>query len=242
MLFQARLFIKREFISFYSFYKEHFYLTFLVDHDAQSLPGWCLLSRKHAQSILDLPSTLGNMNLWPAFEKVWAPEEVYFSTALNICGQMNEVIKRTLTHSKWDHKAVNLQDRAHPFCYDGLFDDALVSQVRRDGCLFLRKMKRSIDTEVWQNIIVRHKKARDYVVPIDVNRSTKREREYYDERRRHGERNDRHHRDRNNYEQLRRDEYNGRRYESDRRNEGNERKRFREDRYRDGGQKWNRRR
>jgi hypothetical protein len=35
---------------------------------------------------------------------------------------------------------LNLQDRAHPLCYDGLFNDEVVSQVRRDGCLFLRKM------------------------------------------------------------------------------------------------------
>jgi len=51
----------------------------------KALPGWCLLSRKHAQSILDLPQTqLGGMNLWPAFERVWAPEEVYFSYRFGI--------------------------------------------------------------------------------------------------------------------------------------------------------------
>jgi hypothetical protein len=63
------------------------------------------------------------MNLWPAFEKVWAPEEVYFPTALNICGLMDEVITRSVTHSKWNEKAANLKDRAHPICYDGYFDD-----------------------------------------------------------------------------------------------------------------------
>jgi hypothetical protein len=59
---------------------------------------------------------------------------------------------------------LNLQDRAHPLCYDGLFNDEVVSQVRRDGCLFLRKMKRSIDVNVWQDIVICRKKARDLSV------------------------------------------------------------------------------
>jgi hypothetical protein len=42
-----------------------------------------------------------------------------------------------------------------------------VSQVRRDGCLFLRKMKRSIDVKVWQDIVICRKKARDLSVSRD---------------------------------------------------------------------------
>lgn len=127
----------------------------------KALPGWCLLSRKHAQSILNIPSQLGGLNLWPAFERVWAPEEVYFPTALAICGHMDEVSKRSLTHSQWDERASNHKDRAHPLSYDGCFDDKLVSRVRRDGCLFLRKMKRLLDLSVWEQIVVQHKRAQD---------------------------------------------------------------------------------
>ena len=118
------------------------------------------------------------MNLWPAFEKVWAPEEVYFPTALHICGLMDEVVRRSVTHSKWDHTAANLQDRAHPLCYDGHFNDELVGQVRRNGCLFLRKIKQSICLEVWQNIVLQHKKGCDRKMTVAANGSTKRGREW----------------------------------------------------------------
>ncbi|KAL7516759.1 hypothetical protein ACHAWX_001739 [Stephanocyclus meneghinianus] len=142
----------------------------------KALPGWCLLSRKHAQHIINLPLRLEGMNLWPAFEKVWAPEEVYFPTALNICGLMDEVIRRSVTHSQWNEKATNLKDRAHPICYDGYFDDGLVRRVRREGCLFLRKMKQSIVMDDWQDIVIHRRKMRDETLTESSGRS-KRERE-----------------------------------------------------------------
>lgn len=159
------------------------------------------------------------MNMWPAFEKVWAPEEVYFPTALNICGLMDEVVRRAVTHSKWDHKASNLQDRAHPLCYDGQFSDELVCRVRRDGCLFLRKMKHSIDVEVWHNIVVRHMKGRDG--------GTKQGRDWENGRSRNYDRDDRH--------------YHKRRFDSNRRH-GDDRRRYDSDRYRDDEPHWKRRR
>ena len=126
------------------------------------MPGWCFLSRKHAQSILNIPSQLEGMNLWPAFERVWAPEEVFIPTALAICGHLDddEVSRRALTHSQWDERAKNHKDRAHPISYDGCFDDELVSRVRRDGCLFMRKLKKQLDVNVWEQIVVQHKRGR----------------------------------------------------------------------------------
>ena len=102
------------------------------------------------------------MNLWPAFERVWAPEEVFIPTALAICGHLDdeEVSKRALTHSQWDERAKNHKDRAHPISYDGCFDDELVSRVRRDGCLFMRKLKNQLDVNVWEQIVVQHKRGR----------------------------------------------------------------------------------
>ena len=125
------------------------------------MPGWCLLSRKHARGILDIPSHLGGMNLWPAFERVWAPEEVFLPTALAISGSMDGVSRRALTHSRWDVRAADRGDRAHPLSYDGSFDDELVSWTRAEGCLFLRKMKRPLDLSVWERIVVRRERCRD---------------------------------------------------------------------------------
>lgn len=120
-----------------------------------SLPGWCLLSRKHARGILDIPSLLGGMDLWPAFDRVWAPEEVFLPTALALCGNMSGVSRRSLTHSRWDERAANHKDRAHPLSYDGRLDDELVFTTRTQGCLFLRKIKRPLDLSVWDRIVVR---------------------------------------------------------------------------------------
>ncbi|EJK51802.1 hypothetical protein THAOC_28994, partial [Thalassiosira oceanica] len=125
----------------------------------KALPGWCLLSRKHARSMLDLPDSLGGNNLWPAFERVWAPEEVYLPTALSVCGHMDEVSRRALTHSRWDERAARHEDRAHPLSYDGRFGHELVSSLRRDGRLFLRKMKRPLDLDVWERVVLRKEEA-----------------------------------------------------------------------------------
>lgn len=213
-------------------------MNILLDNIILRLPGWCFLSRKHAQQILDLPSQLNNLNLWPAFEKVWAPEEVYFPTALNICGVMDDVAKRTVTHSKWDHKAANLQDRAHPLCYDGRFDDELVRQVRRDGCLFLRKMRQSIDLDCWQEIIIHHKKGRDLTSSRNHQHyNSNRERERADGRNR--DRADRYHSD---YSCERGSTNNGRhRYSSNRQHYRSDELRYCSERYRDGERKWKRR-
>ena len=129
----------------------------------KALPGWCLLSRKHAQSILEFPEKhLDGMSLWPAFERVWAPEEVYFPTALALCGYMEEeeeVSKRSVTHSEWDTRASNHKDRAHPLTYDDKFDDELVRRVRNEnGALFMRKLKKDLDLNVWEDIVIRRGK------------------------------------------------------------------------------------
>ena len=164
----------------------------------KALPGWCFLSRKHAQSILNLPTQLGGMNLWPAFERVWAPEEVFISTALAICGHMNnnEVSRRSLTHSQWDERAANHKDRAHPLAYDGYFDDKLVSRVRRDGCLFMRKLKMPLDVSTWDQIIVQKRRGHTAGYSQDLGRGRGdmqgRGRGRDDDRRRHHSQNERH--------------------------------------------------
>jgi hypothetical protein len=114
------------------------------------------------------------MNLWPAFERVWAPEEVYFPTVMSLCGFLdnynendddgnnnsnNEVSNRSLTYSEWDTRASNHKDRAHPLTYDDNFDYKLVRRVRNEnGALFLRKLKRGLDLNVWEDIVVRREK------------------------------------------------------------------------------------
>ena len=179
----------------------------------KALPGWCLLSRKHARSMLDLPGRLGGNNLWPAFERVWAPEEVYVPTALSLCGHMDEVSRRALTHSQWDERAARHEDRAHPLSYDGCFDHELVSRLRRDGRLFLRKMKRPLDPSVWEQVVLRKEKAE---APGNERPSYQRDRHGadrhhsrpHDSRRRHDPRHDRS-RD-GGYDRRKRDQYDNR--------------------------------
>jgi hypothetical protein len=127
------------------------------------------------------------MNLWAAFERVWAPEEVFIPTALAICGHMDEVRRRALTHSQWDERAANHKDRAHPLSYDGCFDDKLVSRVRRDGCLFMRKLKRPLDVSVWEQIVVQRRRGRDIEEAVQPEYDRNNRYGYHGQ----GERNDR---------------------------------------------------
>lgn len=40
----------------------------------KNIPGWCMLSAKHAKKVLDIPQQLQNRDLFPLFKNVWAPE------------------------------------------------------------------------------------------------------------------------------------------------------------------------
>lgn len=118
----------------------------------KALPGWCLLSRNHMQEIIDIPHRyLGGQGLWPLFSHVWAPEEMYFPTALALLGYLPgpDVELRGLTHAKWPDRG----NCAHPISYDEMFDKKLIDDLRRSGSLFLRKMKRPLDEDIWWKVV-----------------------------------------------------------------------------------------
>jgi len=53
------------------------------------------------------------------------------------------VINRSLFHARWDHRARNETDRAHPLAYDGLFSREPVDRIAdEEGCVFMRKLTR----------------------------------------------------------------------------------------------------
>ena len=64
-------------------------LTPHLPYDAihKALPGWIVVCRKHLEKIIQLDAGVvdggtGERGLWRMFDGVWAPEEVYFPTAL----------------------------------------------------------------------------------------------------------------------------------------------------------------
>jgi hypothetical protein len=120
----------------------------------KALPGWCLLSKKHAEQVLNLPEQLGGKELYPLFKSVWAPEEVFFPTALSLVGILpgNEVVQRSIMWAKWDERAKGSQ-RAHPIVYDGDFGENLVTRARNEGFMFMRKFKQKLNVLDWERII-----------------------------------------------------------------------------------------
>lgn len=122
----------------------------------KNLPGWCLLSRKHIQAILDMPKNhLGGQELYPLFSKVWAPEEVFFPTALNLLGFLDpdEVARKSVLWAKWDMRSKG-RDRAHPLTYDGKFGRELVKKARLEGYYFMRKLKHEMSIDEWKTALI----------------------------------------------------------------------------------------
>ena len=126
----------------------------------KALPGWCLLSRTHMQSILDLPTSLeisetSTQTLWSLFETVWAPEELYFPTCLSLLGHLpsDNVVSQSLMFACWDEKARNHSDRAHPRVYDCYFGENLIGELQESGYLFMRKLQKPIDLKLWKSAI-----------------------------------------------------------------------------------------
>ena len=108
-----------------------------------------------SSQILHLPSTaLKGRDLYSLFQNVWAPEEVYFPTALSLLGLLpgEEVVEHSIMWAKWDERARG-KDRAHPIEYDRDFGRSLVDDARRQNCYFIRKLKKRIDVRVWESIV-----------------------------------------------------------------------------------------
>ena len=120
----------------------------------KALPGWCLLSKKHAKQVLDLPKSLSGKDLYPLFQHIWAPEEVYFPTALSLVGALpsREVVGRSIMWAKWDERARG-SERAHPIDYDGRFSRNLVMCAVKEGCFFMRKFKIPVNVRLWETIV-----------------------------------------------------------------------------------------
>mmetsp|Transcript_11333 Transcript_11333/g.13143 ORF Transcript_11333/g.13143 Transcript_11333/m.13143 type:complete len:382 (+) Transcript_11333:73-1218(+) len=141
----------------------------------KSLPGWALFSKDHLQSIIDIKDRLGGRELFPLFKGVWAPEEVYFPTALALLGKLHnpkEVVRRSLMWSKWDH-SLKGEEKAHPIEY---YDVGEIANIQREGFIFMRKWKKRIDSNLWRNLVLKRndtdetsnsKRSRNYEVTAD---------------------------------------------------------------------------
>jgi hypothetical protein len=150
-------------------------LSHIIPYEAiwKALPGWCVLSKKHMKLVLDMPvKHLGGKELYPIFGTVWAPEEVFFPTALSLLGVLpsDEVIRnQSLVYSHF------IRGQPHPKEYD-LRDPRSVEQIatilreeKREtniyqnmgsddaivvaGYITLRKVKHPIDEKTWEQII-----------------------------------------------------------------------------------------
>ena len=172
----------------------------------KALPGWCVLSRKHVQEIVDLPKKLDGHELIRAFTNCWAPEEVYFPTALALLGyiQTDAVVRKSLVHAEWNERARNERDRAHPRCFDGEFDRDLVRELRSKGCLFVRKVKYSMPLHEWQRAV------QGRAEHAGQKRSHTSDRDYERDRSSHKRRHDHHEEERHRRRRL--DDREARRY------------------------------
>jgi len=133
-------------------------VNFPRDAIYKALPGWCMLSRQHMEKVLDLPRILGNdRDVWPAFKDVWAPEELYFATALALVGVLpgEEIVLKSLIFAKWDSRAKIHSERSHPLNYDKKFTYKFVCSMRKNGYYFMRKLKEPIALNLWKCIVLK---------------------------------------------------------------------------------------
>lgn len=117
---------------------------------------WMALTRTHGMAIVSIPSKhLEDRPLWPAFRKVRASDEMYFSTALSTLGILhrpkgggevtgesstknescagNRVRRRRITYCDWSVGAKN------PASFTRREWKEVVEKARGEGCLLARK-------------------------------------------------------------------------------------------------------
>ena len=135
----------------------------------KALPGWIMLTRRHAVEIVRLP-TLVNADLIAAWGPggqwserkggVFAPEEVYFATNLSILGYLrdngkndmkrtgDEVYRQRVTWAQWKKHG-----DANPITYSDFSVD-IIRKFRSEGAVFARKFdKSSCNAQKWLNVI-----------------------------------------------------------------------------------------
>ena len=119
----------------------------------KALPGWGVLCRAHVKAILDM---LPSHDFWKAFETCWAPEEVYFGTALSLLGLLTEVQNKSLVYAEWNDRARNEKDRAHPRTFaSNDFSQGLVDYIReKKGCIFVRKVTKPMALHWWKQSVL----------------------------------------------------------------------------------------
>jgi len=131
---------------------------------------WIVLTRNHAEKILDIPSKLTDPQaFYQCFAQVRASDEMYFPTALAILGLIHtsnttdknqgsttttrmigpNVQKRRITYCDWSGGAKN------PVTFQDVQDlRNCISLARNEGCLLARKFSSdSITLQEWSNVI-----------------------------------------------------------------------------------------
>lgn len=114
---------------------------------------WMVLTRHDAEAVASLPSQyLNGRQLWPAFRKCRASDEIYFPSVLSILGIISrpngeaqvddfskgescagQIRRRRITYCDWSQSAKN------PASFTSQDWKDVVSKARKEGCLFARK-------------------------------------------------------------------------------------------------------
>ena len=129
----------------------------------KALPGWIMLTRRHAVEIVRLPALVnadliaawGPGGQWSEIKGgVFAPEEVYFATNLSILGYLrdngknDEVYRQRVTWAQWKRHG-----DANPITYSDFSVD-MIRRFRSEGAVFARKFdKNSCNAKKWLDVI-----------------------------------------------------------------------------------------
>jgi len=100
---------------------------------------WMSLNRDTVKKVLRKDRTFH-------FEDVFAPDEVYYPTMLNMLGI--EWVERTITFSNWKERSLNGKHRMYPSTYEFIsFNE--IDKIREEGALFMRKVDKDGDFEIY---------------------------------------------------------------------------------------------
>jgi len=107
-------------------------------HKIWKADQWIVLTRAHAQLIVDIPNKIGGEPLWKCFRQIKASDEMYFPTALALLGILKkcntETVNCRVTYCDWSQGAKN------PAVFKDISDLKRIMDIARDeGCLLARK-------------------------------------------------------------------------------------------------------
>ncbi|CDW75441.1 UNKNOWN [Stylonychia lemnae] len=114
-----------------TFPKYEFLKPIIKEKNIQKHQQWMLLTRKHAQMIIEHTDTINRiLQNAPTLQEQWIPDEVVYGSLMKSKNQEDDILDRCVTYAKFSEEEITIFNS---------IERSQVDEAREIGCLFFRR-------------------------------------------------------------------------------------------------------